>query len=246
MATTRHQLVIEGSMVTKVTIEEGTEYNGTTWRRETIGGTVQLDSWIGAFLAARGEQTFTPSLTEGHILARKSAGERECVIVELPPAIRRVVEKVDDKYNPRARLLAFPWVYIVARLVRGAVDTMKVFYRNSAAGGVEAELCLPNLPNIYGSGDGYKLCTGKWGGCEQSWPIQRKADWLVQGFFDSPFNTDLLANHWTPSQRLAGHPTSFSQWEELSKTDPKFILGIPWRSADSPLTVQAVLDEGVA
>lgn len=243
---TRHQLVIEGSIVTKVTIEEGADYNGTSWRRETLGGAVQLDSWIGAFLAARGEQTFVPSLAEGHLLARKSAGERECVIVELPPAIRRVVERVDDSSDPRARLLAFPWVYLAVRFVRGAVDIMKVFYRNLAAESVEAELSLPNLPNIYGSVDGYKLCTGKWNGCDSSWPLCSKADWLVRGFFDSPFNTDLVDKHWNPSRRLAGHPQSFQQWEEQSKADPRFILGISWRSADPKMTVQAVLDKGVA
>ena len=245
MSTTRHQLIIEGSIVTKVTIEEGAEYNGATYRREREEGAVQLDRWIDSCLAARGEQIFTPSLAEGHILARKSAGERQSLIIELPPAIRRVLERVDQS-SSRARLLAFPWVYLVARLVRGAVDTIKVFYRNSAAESVEAELSLPNLPNIYGRGEGYKLCTGYWSGCDSSWSLQRKADWLVQGFFDSPFNTDLIGEHWNTSRRLAGHPQTFAEWEKLSKTDPKFILGISWRSADPRLTIQAVLDKGVA
>lgn len=239
---TRTQLIIEQNLVTKVTIEEGKNYDGS-YRRETMHGTVELNSLLDTLLDQRGKEVFMPRLAEGQVIALKSKGQRQVVIVELPPAVRRIIETIGQS-EARARQCAFPWVYLVVYFCRGAVDRLFVFYRNQPAEGLEADLSLPNLPNIYGQGSGYKVCTGSMSGCETNWPIEKKLDWLIQTFWDSQFNTDLAGEHWVPSLRLAGHPQLFADWEAKSRQDPRFILGIQWRPAN--LTLQQVLDKGVA
>lgn len=238
--TKKQQLVISGALVTKVTTEEGTGSDGSTWRRETQHGSVSLEDWLEQVLAARGTTTFNPQLSDGQIIARKTAGSKECVVVELKPAVRRIIERVSDRYNERARQLAFPYVYLVLNLTRGALEKMFVFYRNAPAEDLGAKLGCSNLPNVYGSGS---VCTGSMSGMQPAWSLVTKVDWLVRGFWDSQFNRDLLDDNWRPSTRLAGHPQDFTEWEQMSQEDPRLILGITWRSAGK--TIQQVLDEGV-
>ena len=242
MSSKKTVFVIEGALVTKRVIEEGTNFDGSRWVRETTHGTVRLEDWLEKLWAARGDQTFTPQLQGGHLLARKSRGEKECVVVEFRPAVRRIIEKVDQS-DERARLLAFPWVYLVIRFRSGAVDKMYVFYRNSRAEDPSVELYLPNLPNVYGRDRGYKICTGSVSGLDPAWPLACRLDWLVRSFWDSQFNRDLLSEHWSPSTRLAGHPRSFAEWGRKSQEDPSFILKIPWRPLGK--TIQDLLEEGV-
>lgn len=239
----RTKIVIEGTLVSKITVEDGENHDGSKWRRETTHGAVKLEEFVGQLVAARGEQTFAPQLQDGHLLARKSEGTKECVMIEFAPRVRRIIETV-DQYEERARQLAFPFVYLVVCFRSGAVDRMYVFYRNSRAEDVGAELCLPNLPNVYGDYRGHKICTGSMSGMDTTWPLARKLDWLVRNFWDSQFNTDLVEYHWRPSRQLAGHPHSFAEWEQMSQENPGFILGISWRPLGK--NIQQVLDEGVA
>lgn len=233
---TRTQLVIEGDLVTKIKIEEG-ESGGRHFRRETEQGTVEISSLLESLATARGSEWFVPRLESGQIIARKTAGSREAVVLEFPPAIRRVIRTY--RGETRARQLAFPWVYLVASFSGGALSYVKVFYRNEHAEGSEAKLFWPNLPNVYSDG---RLCTGTARGCDPSWPLARRCDWLARMFWDSHFNTDLSDNHWGASRGLANHPQSFAEWETKT-ADPRFILGIDWRPAG--LTLRQVLDAGV-
>jgi hypothetical protein len=245
---TQTKLVIEGDLVTKITVESGKDYDGNPWEKQIRGKTVNVNAWLEKVMADRGEQWFAPALSDGRIVARKTKGSREVVVVEFPPAVRRVIEKIDQS-DERARQVAFPWTYLVVRFYNGLVDTMYVFYRNQAAEGLDAEVCLPNLPNVYGEkyrGDrkDYCICTGTISGMDASWDVSRKLNWLVQKFWDSQFNRDLIGEHWEPSSNLEGHPKSFADWEKRSKEDPAFILRINWRPLGQ--TIQQLLDKGVA
>lgn len=242
MATTK-RIIIEGDLVTVVTIEEGKNYDGSTYRKETIGKTVKVDEWLEAVLATRGDQIYLPQLSDGQIIARKTKGVREVVVVEYRPAVRRIIWS-EDKRTDRLHQLAFPYVYLVIRFYNGAVDTMYVYYRNEGTESLSADLYLSNLPNVYGSDYGYKICTGTISGLQSDWSFAKKLNWLAQQFWNSQFNKDLISYHWEPSMRLVGHPRSFADWEEKSRSDPGFILKIQWRSANK--TIQQVLDEGVA
>jgi len=239
MPPTRTQLVIEGNLVTKVEIEEGKEWSGGTYRREVDRGTVELSALLESLVAARDSEWFVPRLENGQIIARKSVGSTEAVAVEFSPAIRRILERLDQS-DSRARQLAFPWVYLVGSFSGGALSYVKVFFRNERAEGSEAELYWPNLPNVYGDG---RLCTGTARGCDPTSSIARRCDWLARMFWDSQFNSDLADYHWRPSRNLANHPQSFANWEVKSATDPRFILEVPWRSVG--LTLRQVLDAGV-
>lgn len=238
--TTRTQLVIEGDLVTKVTIEEGYDTYFGSWRRESIGRTVRVDEWLGAVLAARGEEFFVPQLSNGRIVARKTKGVREVVVIEFQPAVRRIIWS-EDKRTERAYQVAFPFVYMVVLVHNGAVEAMYVYYRNEGAESLGAELLLPNLPNVSGE---CNICTGTISGVQSDWSFAKKLDWLVRKFWDSQFNRDLDNYQWDPSRKLDGHPRTFAEWEEKTRSDPSFILKIQWRSSGK--TIQQVLDEGVA
>ena len=238
---TRTQLVIEGNLVTKKSIESGTDYNGSSWEKVSTVKSIEINSWLEEVMRLRGGQTFTPQLTQGHLLAFKSEGVREVAVIEFRPAVRRIIEIIDDPYNEHARLVSFPWVYLVIRFYNGAVSNMYVFYRNTQVENINAEMHLPNLPNVY---DDCSICTGEISGLRSGWDLSNKLDWLVNQFFDSVFNTDLLSNHWKPCCLLNDHPQTFADWEAKSKTDPKFILRINWRPLGK--TLQQILDEGVA
>lgn len=240
---TRTQLVIEGNLVTKKIIESGTSFNGSSWEKISTEKSIEINSWLEEVIRQGGEQAFTPQLAQGHLLARKSKGMREVAIIEFQPAVRRIIEIIDDHYNEHARLVSFPWVYLIVRFYNGTVDTMYVFYRNERAESVNADVYLPNLPNVHDFSLDFKVCTGNISGLRSEWSLSKKIDWLVCQFFDSVFNKDLLYNHWEPCLRLEGHPQSFADWEQRSKEDPKFILRINWRSLGK--TLQQLLDEGV-
>lgn len=174
MTSTRQQLIIEGSVVTRVTIEEGTDSYGRTFRKETSEKPVELGGWLAAFVAARGEQSFTPALAEGRILARKAAGNKECVIVELPPAVRRILEKI-DQYEVRARQVAMPWTYIIFRFVGGSIETIGLYYRNERADSLGAEMFRHNMPifteTIVSAPVSGVACSraGSWSGSSTGW-----------------------------------------------------------------------------
>lgn len=237
---TKTRLVIEGTLITKIEVKEGTNYDGSVWHSETTHGAVNVEGWLEQVLAARGAQTFIPPLTEGRIIAQKTKGDREVVIVELPPSVRRVIEKV-DQHAERMRFISFPWIYLVVYFSRRMVDLLYLFYRNTCADRLDAEMCRPNLPNVYSTG---QICTGSVSGLEPTWSLAQKLDWLVQNFWDSQFNVDLIDQCWRPAKRLSGHPQSFAEWEERSQTTPEFILGINWCPLGT--TIQQVLDEGVS
>jgi len=235
---TRTQLVIEGNLITKTEVEEG-ESGGRRFRRETEVATVKLPELLDALVEARGDEWFVPRLSNGQIIAHKTAGSREVAVIEFAPAVRRIIESVDQS-DPRARQLAFPWVYLVASFAGGGLSYIKPFFRNEPAGEVSAELNWSNFPNVYSDG---RLCTGSVSGCDTSWPLARRSDWLAQMFWDSQFNRDLLSEHWDPSRKLATHPQSFAEWEQMSASDPSFVLGIGWRPAGT--TIRQELDQGV-
>jgi hypothetical protein len=237
--------VIEGDLVIKVTIEFGKDYDGNLWEKQSRGKSVKVEAWLEKVMADRGEQMFAPALSDGRILARKTKGSREVVVIEFAPTIRRIIWSEDkSESDERAYSVAFPWTYLVVRFYNGSVDKMYVFYRNDPAQSMSADFCLPNLPNLYGQGDDYKICTGTISGLQTDWSLEKKLDWLSRKFWDSQFNKDLRGEHWDPSRKLTGHPQSFSEWEEKSRSDPGFILKIPWRPLGK--TLQQVLDEGVA
>lgn len=234
-----NQIVIQEGLVTKVTKESGQDWSGQSWEKTSLGKSVEVETWLAEIIKQRGAQTFSPSLTDGHIVAQKSQGAKEVIVVELKPAIRRIVENVDDG-SEHARLIAMPWVYLVYTFDNKNVDQVKIFFSNEKISGLDAELCKPNLPNVH---DSCKVCRGSVPGPTSSWTLDKKLDFLVAQYFDSVFNSDLIKEHWKPSKYLADHPQSFAEWEAKSKDDPKFILKIDWRKSGK--TLQQILDEGV-
>lgn len=223
----RTKLVIEGDLVTKIVEESGTNHNGSSWAHQDVIGTIRLEELLEQLMASRGSDVFTPHLTEGHLLAQKSAGRKSVYLIEFRPGFHRIIESIDQRDN-RLREVAFPWFYILVVFKGIFVDQIEVYYRNERALHLDEELFYTNLPNIFDDGH---VCTGSMSGIRENWLLNQKLDWIVRSFWDSYFNKDLNDNFWNPARRnIAGHPQNFGEWEELSKIDPNFVLELEWRS----------------
>lgn len=239
---TRTQIVIEGELVTKITIDEGENWDKSCWMKETRQ-TVRLSDWLEALRAQEGNLDFLPPLSCGHIVARQNKGNRSCVVVQLLPGIRSFY------FSPHSRLyrVAMPYVIVVVDFVGQAIDGASsrnrcgiyMFYRNESVTDLDDELSHCNMPNVYGDG---AFC---WGG--ETIPLDlslgRKIEEVVKAIFASHFNNHEIGYQWDPAKGILNHPQSFEEWERRSVEDPAFVLKLAWRP--SGLTVRQALERGV-
>lgn len=242
--TTRQQLVIEGDLVSKVTLEDGKHYDGSVWHQETTHGTVKLGDWLDNVRAAEGTVEFLPPISLGHIAARMQKGNRSAVAVQLPPAIRSFV------YTPDSRVyrVAMPHIVMLIQLIGEAVDAVStgnkvgiyLYYRNRPVDSLDDELFFSNMPNIYANG---QVCWGT-DRIPLDAPLGRKVEMVIDGFFRSNFNQHELGEQWRPAvSEIAGHPQTFEEWETRSAEDPTFVLALPWRPAG--INLRQALERGV-
>jgi len=204
----------------------------------------KLADWEAQLCAQQGAMEFLPPVSCGWIVAQKTKGERSCVVVQLPPAIRKWT------YTPDSRIYttAFPFIILGINFIRGAIDGASsanqcgvfIYYRNQSIVTLDDELNYPNMPNIYQDGS---LC---WGTerIPLDAPLSRKVELVVSAIFASNFNSHELGYHWKPSKDgIQGHPKTFSEWETRSREDPSFVLKLAWRPAG--ISIQGVLDRWV-
>ncbi len=242
--TERIQLVIEGDLVIKKKIEEGSDKNGP-WYREYTLGTVKLSNWLKEVKAQQGENFIISTLPHGQIVGSNSKGDRSCLLVQLPPDVRSFFYSPDNRlYN-----VAFPWILILVKFIGNAVDAnntgnkvnIYMFYRNAPVMTGEDEVLYSNMPNTFSDG---RLCWAK-ESFPLNWPKSKKAFEVVKAIFASNFNRHEKELQWQPAvNEVKGHPSSFKEWEDLSKIDPNFVLQLPWRKSGK--TVKDLLDIGVS
>lgn len=241
---TRTLLEIEGGIVTKKIIEEGCDSHGP-WRREHTKGAVNLQNWLAEVKAQQGEKMVIPTLPHGQIVGTNSKGDRSCLLVQLPPSMRSFY------YSPKNRLynVAFPWVLILVKFIGNAVDASNtgnkvniyMFYRNAPVTSGEDEVFFNNMPNTFSDG---RLC---WSDktFPLSWSKAKISFGVVGEIFKSNFNDHEITHQWGAAKRaVSGHPKSFSEWEDLSKIDPNFVLQLPWRKSGK--SVNDLLEIGVS
>jgi hypothetical protein len=231
---------IRGSLVTRFEESVCKNYDGSQTVTKT-SRTKSLNSFFEELQKQEPRIEFTPYLAEGRWIGKTVWGDRTCVLVELPPATRKIAARVES--GSRLYELAMPYIVLAVSLVGDGVEAVQVFYRNSAIKNQEDKLYCPNLPNVWGANEtpSCKMCTG-WA-VNVRLPLPEKVAGIVDAFLMSEFNTDLQGSHWEPSKKLTGHPLTFGEWEAMSKEDASFVLRIAWRW--SGLTVGEVLNKGV-
>lgn len=237
---TKTRLIIEGDVVTRET-EEGCSPDDVRVHRSRT----KVQDWLNQLRAQEGQLEFLPPISCGHIVARQQKGQKSCVVVQLPPAIRSFYFSPDN----RLYRVAMPFIVMAINFVGQAIDGTSSsnkcgvywYYRTTSIRSLEDPLFFCNMPNVYWDGS---VC---WGTelIPLDIPLAAKVELVVQAIFASHFNQHELGEQWVPAIRMVRmHPQSFEEWETRSKEDPEFVLKLDWRPADG-LTVRQALERGV-
>ena len=178
-----------------------------------------------------------------------TCGIADVVIVELPPALRVLQWIAADSpqpYGPEAtvcpRRLATPYVILKASFRRHRLlHRAEVFYRNAPlenCSGPGGELFWPNLLNVSPNAHGCTawLCTQFLDAEIRPGGITADLNAVVHHLWGGPFNLSSEAHEnastFSKARDEAVDPRviDVERWEAESVADPRFILGVPWRS----------------
>lgn len=216
---------------------------------------VALRDFLEAMAASAGAShrdttIFVPSGTRYVKVRGASAG----LVVELPPEVRRVT------WNPTrmarggastSHWLAFPYVIHLCifctlkgdEAYQGGLEEMRVYYRNTPLRSPEDALYNPNLFNVQvdpALTSNCRACLRGHPADLQDLPLVEQVEALLDFFWETAFNLDLESNGFERARTLDPRISSLEAWEEASKADPLFPLGINWEPA--ACTVRQVMD----
>ncbi len=197
---------------------------------------------------------------------------------EIPPAVHHVRWISADSVVPyrmggasvlyEDRLLAMPYVVIVAVFVRDPAGRLvmsgknEAYFRTAPLEGADDELLFPALLNIS------KFPTSVAAKMPLTWICTQYLD-LRKLAAESDFNTRVrqslkalrstmleagfnyssehheLTSYWSVSAKKIPQIADLDRWEQLSREDPLFTLKVPWLPATvrrRPMTVQKLVD----
>jgi len=220
------------------------------WRR---GGLPPVERGIADLLsrvAAAGQGRDRWRLYPEHVrlMVERQGGAVQGIVIEMPPGPRRVkwiAEKSRRNYGPgtrfEARELSFPFVVLVFVLIEGEPSNVQqVFFRNRPIEGFDDTLGLTCLLN---TANGHRLeswiCYVNF---EQSlsglgWGERVRA--LTEHLWNSGWSRSAEFHEGNSAFQHAGQIdprlASVDAWEQATRRDPYFTLGITWPTASRPL-----------
>jgi len=182
---------------------------------ERVERTVRLSDLMGEVVKDGG--ITTPILPLGcRFFSQK--GERSVFVIEQAPTTRQI--EWDGKWK-----LAFPYVVFVVVFAGQAVSNgeCRIFYRTAPLGNGDDRLSRPNLCNTCQDG---RICTGDMRVDGDT--LVKKAESFVANFWRSLFNWDLADKNFNPAAQKFSQVRNLPTWQEESKKNPLFPLGIQW------------------
>ncbi len=185
-------------------------------------------------------------------------GVQMLTVLEIPPhcrTVRWISGDHDNREGHRAdgvkpsgtryetRFLSFPWVVILFSTEGGHVTGhQELFYRAEPMRPGSTELFHSNMCNV-AKGYGWKAWL-----CLQYLRAKQTtqaglADEVIHHAFNAAFNRSSEINEgnsgWNAKMRkLDGRLKDLKTWEQASKREPGFILGVPWPSAKTTLEME--------
>jgi len=157
-------------------------------------------------------------------------GINTIVVVEQDPQVRtlsfRAGMQANDHdigvyFDSERASLSFPYSVFVFTFVNDQFTKVKFFFRSSPLKSIEDNLYCSVLPNIHIGGD---VCLGD----RPSGTITEVCEKVIASFWSSQFNFD-LADEWWNKSRISPLIATGEVWQEQTKTDPLFILDVPFR-----------------
>jgi hypothetical protein len=165
-----------------------------------------------------------------------SKGNQTVFILEQEPQIRSLLFKKSliqpDSSNPNGServALALPYVIFIVHLSGGKFSNLYSGWRNSPLCSIKDFICRPILPNIY---DNLAVCTGVLNLSPDISEPNRLCSEIVNNFWNTQFNGD-LAQHWDTRAKIDPRLKSVRVWEQESKKDSSFILGVKQKEEKS-------------
>ena len=182
----------------------------------------------------------------------RRVGEALAVAVEVPPGARRVRWIRDDSDEPfgedakyREVRLAFPFVIVLLVLHRGRLTgQQQLYYRTAPLESADDPLLLPNLYNVAtGYGQRCWLCL-QHVNQQPDWTPDQTISTAVDHTFSAAFNRSSDVHegnsYWEMMRDIDPRVASVEAWEEATRADRCFPLGVAWKPAQT--SVRAELD----
>lgn len=190
---------------------------------ERIERTVLLDDFLGEVQKERG--FISPILPQGCRMFHQS-GTRTTFVVEQNPQVRQLTWTSMEDGN--SWKLAFPFVIFIISFSGDAIDTgsTRIFFRTSPLGNGDDKMQRSNLCNVYQDGH---ACTGSMRVSGAT--LAQKAESFISEFWRSNFNSDVRDECFVPAANRFPQVSSLSSWQDESKKNPLFPLGIQWFEA---------------
>jgi hypothetical protein len=180
----------------------------------------------------------------------RQLGDVLAVAVEVPPGARRVRWIRDDSDAPcgdgakyREVLLAFPFVIVLLVLHRGHLTgQQQLYYRTEPLSSADDPLLLPNLYNVAkGYGQRCWLCL-QHVPQRPNWTPDRTISSAVDHTFSAAFNRSSDVHegnsYWEMMRDVDPRVATVEAWEEATRADRCFPLGVDWRPANTSVRVE--------
>jgi len=177
----------------------------------------------------------------------RQQGDVLAVAFEIPPGARRVRWIRDDSAEPfgatasyREVQLAFPFVIVLLVLHRGRLTgQQQLYYRTAPLESADDPLLLPNLYNVAeGYGQRCWLCLQHVRQRPEWTPDQTIAN-AIDHTFSAAFNRSSDVHegnsYWERMRDVDPRVASVDAWEEATRADRGFPLGVDWRPAGTSI-----------
>jgi hypothetical protein len=170
-----------------------------------------------------------------HFDGSNPANKKLFCLAEIGPGIKNI-RKVDRRYR-----LAMPWTYLwfVATTDQDiesnawALETYHCYHARERHNGLDTQMIVARLPNVYGNG---RICWGATGASPML-SLADRIDEHANNWYLSPFNRDLDGEVPLPY----GEQT-FRRWVEESQADPNCWQRWPeWTNTTPKITVRQLL-----
>ena len=209
---------------------------------------------VGDFVraVARASGAGTDVVVPRGVRVSRQLGDVLAVAVEVPPGARRVRWIRDDSDEPfgdgaeyRDVLLAFPFVIVLLVLQRGLLTgQQQLYYRTAPLASADDPLLLPNLYNVAkGYGQTCWLClqhVPQRPGSTPDQTISTAVDHTFSAAFNRSSDVHEGNSYWEMMRDVDPRVASVEAWEEATRADRCFPLGVAWRPANT--CVRAELD----
>jgi hypothetical protein len=143
----------------------------------------------------------------------------------------------------QAHRLSFPYLVYIFLFFQASFEDMRVYYRTAPLQSPDDILLMPNLWNVQADPAKPSACRACLRGRpEDLWerPLVQQAMMLLDFFWGTGFNTDIVGNCFERARPLDPRISSLEAWEAASEADPLFPLQIPWEQLE--LTVGEAID----